>query len=46
MKLTGKERTAAFARYARRHGFSVSTVRVCTSVRYAAIAEWLAKNSK
>jgi len=39
MKLTSKETTKAVAKYARKHGFSASTVRACTSLRYAAIAE-------
>lgn len=35
-----KELTRAIRRYARRHGFSASTVRTCTALRLAAVAEW------
>lgn len=35
-----RERTRAIARYARRHGWYARTVRTCTSLRYAAMAEW------
>jgi len=40
MKLTKKQLTEAVAKYARKHGFSASTVRVCTSLRLAAIQEY------
>ena len=39
MKLTRKEMTVAVAEYARRNGFSVSTVRANTKLRIAAIYE-------
>jgi hypothetical protein len=39
--LTKKERTKAFQRYARKHGFYTRTVRTMTSLRFAAIKEWL-----
>lgn len=34
--------TAAIRRYARRHGYSASTVRTVTVLRLAAIREWRA----
>ncbi len=43
MKLTRRELTRAIARYARRHGYYARTVRACTALLLAAIAEWRAK---
>lgn len=39
-KLTRSELTQAVARYARRHGYSASTVRTITSLLLAAIQEY------
>ena len=39
-KLTKSEMAKALARYARRHGYYARTVRTCSALRYAAIAEW------
>ena len=41
MKLTSKELTKAIASYARRHGYYARTVRGMTSLRLAAISEWV-----
>jgi hypothetical protein len=41
MKITDKELTQAVKRYARRHVMFHRTVRTITSVRRAAVAEWL-----
>lgn len=43
-KLTRSEMTQAMRRYARRHNHYVSTVRACTVLFLAAIAEW--RNSR
>jgi hypothetical protein len=40
MKLSRKDLTKAVARYARKHGYYVSTVRNMTRLRYDAIKEW------
>ena len=39
MKLTSKQRTKAITKYARRHGYFVTTVRNMTSLLLAAIKE-------
>ena len=41
MKLTKKQLTQAIRAYARRHGFYARTVRTCTSLRYAAVKEYI-----
>lgn len=40
-RLTDAEKTKAFQRYAKRHGYFVNTVRTITRLRKEAIAEWL-----
>jgi hypothetical protein len=42
-KLTKTELTKAIDRYARKHGYYAGTVRTCTSLLLAAIAEWRSK---
>lgn len=39
MKLTKKQQTALIQKYARKHGYSTSTVRTCTCLRYAALTQ-------
>lgn len=39
-RLRKKEATQAYARFARRHGFYVSTVRHNTQLQHLAIVEW------
>lgn len=41
MKLSRKQVTQAVNRYARRHGFYARTVRAVTSLRFAAVREYL-----
>lgn len=43
MKLTKKQLTVAVNKYARRHNHYVSTVRAVTSLRLAAIREYVAE---
>jgi hypothetical protein len=43
MKLTRKEITQACARYARKHGYHVGTVRTVTVLWTKAVQEWRAK---
>jgi len=42
MKLTNTQQTAAVRSYARKHGYSVSTVRTTSELRYAAFADYTA----
>ena len=46
MRLTKTQLTQAIGRYARRHGYSASMVRTCTSLRMAAIREWKDRQGK
>lgn len=39
-RMTRKEITKAVRRYARKYGFTASTVRVCTSLRTEALQEY------
>jgi hypothetical protein len=41
--LTRKELTKVVAKYARRHGYSASTVRTVTALRLAAIREYISR---
>jgi hypothetical protein len=43
MKLSNKELTKAIQVYARKHGYSASTVRACTALKLAAIQAKLGK---
>lgn len=46
-KLTAQQRAAAVQRFARKHGFSASVVRACTSLLRSAIVEYrLAENRR
>jgi hypothetical protein len=43
LKMDSKQKTEAIRRYARVHGFYQSTVRKMTSLRRAALNEWIDK---
>lgn len=41
-KLTKSQLTVAYSRYARKYGWSISSVRTTTRLSHAAVAEWRA----